>query len=70
MTDMGTNTSDVVMEPTAGVLRTPYIEANTQTSIPTVEVLIPPFLGDNTVIPHVSLSISGYDPDSLRTSGI
>ena len=67
---MGVNTSDVVIEPTVGVLRTPHMEANTQTSIPTVEVLIPPVLGDNTVIPHVSLSILGYEPDSLRASGI
>ena len=70
MTDMGTNASDVVIEPKVGVLRTPHIKANTQTSIPNVEVLIPPVLGDNTVIPHVCLSIFGYEPDSLRTSGI
>ena len=48
-TNIGTNTSDVVIEPAVGVLRTPHIEATTQTLIPTVEVLIPP----------VSLSISG-----------
>ena len=68
MMDIGTNTSDVVIEPTLGVLRTSHMEANTQTSIPTIEVLIPPGLGDNTMIPHVSISI--YEPDSLRTSGI
>ena len=70
MTDMGTNTSDVVIEPTAGLLRPPHTEANTQTSIPTVEVLIPPLMGDNTMLPHVSLSISGCEHDPLRTSGI
>ena len=59
-----------VIETSVGVLRTPHMEANTQTSIPTVEVLIPPVLGDNTTILHVSLSILGYEPDSLRTSGI
>ena len=64
MTDIGTNTSDVIIEPTVGVLRTSHMEANTQTSIPTVEVLIPPGLGDNTTIPHVSLSILIYEPDS------
>ena len=53
-----------------GVLRTPHTEPNTQTSIPTVEVLIPPVLGDNTTILHVTLSTLGYEPDSLRTSGI
>ena len=54
---MGTNTSDVVIELTVGVLRPPHMEANTQTSIPTVEVLIPPVMGDNTMLLHVSLSI-------------
>ena len=70
MTDIGTNTSYVIMEPTVGVMRTSHMEANTQTSILTVGVLIPPGLGDNTMIPHVSLSILGYEPDSLRTSGM
>ena len=40
MTNIGTNPSDVVIEPAVGILRTPHIEATTQTSIPTVEVLI------------------------------
>ena len=62
-TNIGTNTSDVVIEPTVGTLRTPHLEATTQTSIPTVEVLIPPGLGDNASIPHVNLSILGYEPD-------
>ena len=70
MTNIGTDTSDVVIEPTVGILRILHIEATTQTSIPTVEVLIPPGIGDNASIPHVSLSILGYEPDSLRTSGI
>ena len=68
ITNIGTNTSDVVIEPAVGVPRTPHIEATTQTSIPTVEVLIPPGIGDNASIPHVSLFILGYEPDSLRTS--
>ena len=70
MTDVRTNTSDVVIEPTVGVLRPPHMEANTQTSNPTVEVLIPPVMGDNTALTHVSLSISGCEHDQLRTSGI
>ena len=61
----------MVIEPAVGILRTPHIEATTQTLIPTVEVLIPPGIGDNVSIPHVSLSILGYEPDdSLRTSGM
>ena len=70
MNNIGTNTSNVVTEPAVGILRTPHTEATNQTSIPTVEVLIPPGMGGNTSIPHVSLSISGYEPDSLRTLGI
>ena len=70
MTNIGTNISDVVIEPAVGILRTPHIEATTQTLIQTVEVLIPPGIGDNALIPHVSLSISRYEPDSLQTSGI
>ena len=70
MTDMGANTSDVVIEPTVGVLRPLHMEANSQTSIPTVEVLIPPVMGDNTTLLHVSLSISGCEHEPLRTSGI
>ena len=69
MTDMGTNTFNVVIEPMVGVLR-PHMEANTKTSIPTVEVLIPPVMGDNTMLPHVNLSISGCEHDPLRTPGI
>ena len=70
MTNIGTNTSDVFIEPAVGILRTPCMEATTQTSMPTFEVLIPPGIGDNASIPHVSLSILGCEPDSLRTSGI
>ena len=67
---MGTNTSDVVVEPTRNRLRMSNMEANTQTPIPTVDVLLPSSLGNHVTIPHVNLSISGYKPDSLRTSGM
>ena len=55
MTNMGRNASDVVTEPAVGILRTPHIGATTQTLIPTVGVLIPPGIGDNASIPHLSL---------------
>ena len=64
MNDMGSNTSDVVIESTRNRTRTSNIEANAQTSIPTVDVLLPSSLGDHVTIPHVNLSISGYEPDS------
>ena len=65
-----TNTSDVVVELTRDRTRTSTIEANAQTSIPIVYVLMPSSHGDHVTIPHVNLSISGYEPDSLRTSGM
>ena len=67
---MGTNSSDVVREPTRSGLRMSSMEANAQTSMPVVDVLLPSGLGDHVTIPHVNLSISGYEPDSLRTSGM
>ena len=67
---MGTNTSNGVIEPTSSGLRTSHMEANTKTSIPIVDVLLPSGLRDHTAIPHVNLSILDYEPDSLRTSGI
>ena len=68
--DIRTNTSDVVVELTRDRTRTSNIEANAQTSIPIVDVLLPSGHGDHVTIPHVNLSISGYEPDSLRTSSM
>ena len=42
---METNTSDVVTKPTRSGLRTSITEANAQTSIPIVDVLLPSSLG-------------------------
>ena len=70
MTDMGTNTSDVVIELTGSGLRPSCMEPNAQTSIPILDVLLPSGLGNHIPMPHVNLSISGYEPDSLRTSGL
>ena len=70
MTDMVTNTSDVVIEPTGSGPRPSHMEATAQTSIPIVDILLPSGLGDHIPMPHVNLSISGYEPDSLRTSSL
>ena len=67
MNDMGTNTSDVVVEPNGDRLRTSTVEANAHTSIPIVDVLLPSGHGDHVKKPHVNRSIAGYEPDSLRT---
>ena len=70
MTDMGTNTSDMVIEPTRSGLRPSNREANAQTSIPIVDVLLPSGPGDHITIPHVNLSILGYEANPQRTSGM
>ena len=67
---IGPNTLDVVTGPAIGILGVQHVEANTQTSAPLSEVIIPPRFGDNISMPHVSLLISGYEPDSLRLSGM
>ena len=64
------NTLDMVVEPAGDSLRTSTVDANAQTSIPIVDVMLPSGRGDHLVIPHVNLSISGYEPDSLRTSNM
>ena len=63
--EVGNNTLDVVVEPTRDRLRTSTVEANAQTSIPIVDVMLPSGQGDHLMIPQVNLSISGYEPDSL-----
>ena len=41
MNDIGTNTLDVVVEPARNRLRTSTVEANVQTSIPIVDIMLP-----------------------------
>ena len=67
MNDIGTNTLDVEVEPNRDRSRTSTVEVNAHTSIPIVDVLLPSGHGDHVKIPHVNLSITGYEPDSLRT---
>ena len=59
MTDMGTNASNVVIEPTGSGLRPSYMETNAEASIPIVDVLLPSSLGDHIPMPHVNVSIIG-----------
>ena len=65
--DVGTNTLDVIIEPNGDRLRASTVEAGTHTSIPIVDILLPSGHEDHVKIPHVNLSITGYEPDSLRT---
>ena len=68
MNNVGTNTSDVVVEPNRDRLRTSTMVTNAKTSIPIVDVMLPSGRGDHLMIPQVNLSILGYEPDLLRTS--
>ena len=68
MIDIGTNTLDIEVRPHRDRIRTSTIEANAQTSIPIVDVMLPSSGGDHLAISQVNLSISGYEPDSLRNS--
>ena len=68
--DIGTNTSDVVVESTRDRTRTSNIDANAQTSIPIVDMLLPSGHGDHITICMSNLSISGYKADSLRNSSM
>ena len=67
MNDAGTNTLDVIIEPNGDRLRASTVEVSACTSIPIVDVLLPSGHEDHVKIPHVNLSITGYEPDSLRT---
>ena len=67
MNDIGTNTSDVEVEPNRYRSRTSTVQANAHASVPIVDVLLPSGHGDYVKTPHVNLSITGYEPDSLRT---
>ena len=67
---MGTNTSDIEVRPHRDGARASTLDANTQTSLPIVDVMLPSGGGDQLAIPQINLSISGYEPDSLRDSHI
>ena len=70
MTDMGANTLDVEVRPHRDRVRTSTMDTNAQPSIPIVDVMLPSGRGDHLAILQVNLSISGYEPDSLRNPHI
>ena len=45
-------------------------EGNAQASCPLVDVILPTGISEQVPMPHINLSISGYDPESLRSSHI
>ena len=46
------------------------VDDNAQTSCPLVDVILPTGMSEQVPMPHINLSISGYDPESLRGSHI
>ena len=65
---MGTNTSDIEVRSQRDGARVTDSDDDAQISCPIVDVILP--TGDNEQVhmPHINLSISRYDPESLRGS--
>ena len=68
MMDMGTNKSDVEVRPHRDGTRVVTLDANIQTPLPVVDVMIPTGGEDQLALPQINLSISGYGPNLLRDS--
>ena len=66
--DMGTNTSDVEARPHRDGTRVVTLDANIQTPLPIVDVMIPTCGEDQIALPQINLSISGYRPNLLTDS--
>ena len=67
---MGTNTSDVEVIPQRDGSRIMTLESNAQASCPLVDVILPTGMSELMPMPHINLSISGFDPESLRSSHV
>ena len=65
---MGTNTSDVEVRPHRDGTRVVTLDANIQTPLLIVDVMIPTGWEDQIALPQINLSISGYGPNSLGNS--
>ena len=70
MIDMGTNTLDIEVIPHRDRSRTLTMDDNAQASLPVVDVMLLSGRGDQLAIPQINLSISGYEPNSLRDSHV
>ena len=70
MINMGTNTSDIEVIPQRDRSRIMTSEGNAQASCPLVDVILPTGMSKQMPMPHINLSISGYDPESLRDSHV
>ena len=70
MTNVGTNTLDIEVTPQRDGSRIMTSEGNMQTSCPLVDVILPTGISKQVPMPHINLSILGYDPESLRSSHV
>ena len=67
---MGTNTSDIEVRPQRDGTREITLDVNVQASLLLVDVILPSVGNEQVAMPHINLSISGYEPKSLRDSHI
>ena len=67
---MGTNTSDIEARPQRDGTRVTDPDDNVQVSCPLVNVILPTGMNEQMPMPHVNLSISRYEPESLRGSHV
>ena len=66
---MGTNTSDIEVRPQRDGARViDSDDDSVQVSCPHVDVILPSGMNEQMPMPHISLSISRYDPELLRGS--
>ena len=66
---MGTNTSDIeVRSQRDGARVIDSDDDDVQVSCPHVDVILPSGMNEQMSMPHINLSISRYDPESLRGS--
>ena len=65
---MGTNTSDIEVRPQRDGTRVIDSDDDAQVSCPLVDVILPTGMNEQVPMPHINLSISRYDPESLRGS--
>ena len=68
MIDMGTNASDVEVRFQRDETRTMALDNGTQASVPLVNVILLTGVNEQMFMPHINLSILGYEPESLRGS--
>ena len=68
MIDMGTNMSDIEVRPQRDRIRVIDSDDNAQVSCLLVNVILITGMSEQVPMPHINLSISGYDPESLRGS--